>query len=445
MKGEKQKRIAYKAAQNLIEARQETESVASSRRSHRSSRSSRHHKDKALTSRPPLSHIAEGSVASSQRSRSAKPHTKRRSSVDGSRKSLLFEDGPPPGLSRRHTDLGAAGPSQLTRTETLPPPYSLHRSVSDPDVRADKIDMNLAYGELHERPESRDLNREAELEAGLSKLDSLLLEAHCLQHSATTIIANLQKNPEAMAAVALTLAELSNILKTMGPAVLTSLKASSPAAFALLASPQFLIAGGVALGVTIVMFGGYKIVKQIKANKELAAAQEANRMEEELAYDTLEVDTHSVESWRRGIAEVESQSVAMSVEGEFITPGAAKLKSNIRERAKEERSRPKAPESVASERSIKSRKSVRRTESASDIRTSTFATREIPIRSSSSKLLPSPSESGRSKHRESKSKELVVISSEKKKKSSPLSVFLNKHKEKKGEKVHRSRPQLIEM
>jgi hypothetical protein len=444
MKAQQQKRIAYKAAQNLIEARQETESVASSRRSHRSSRSSRHHKDKALTSRPPLSHIPEGSVSSSHRSRSARPHTKRRSSADESRRSILFEEGPP-GLSRRHTDLGAAGPTQLLRTETLPPPYSLHRSVSDPDVRGDKIDMNLAYGELHERPASRDSNNEAELEAGLSKLDSLLLEAHCIQHSATTIIANLQKNPEAMAAVALTLAELSNILKTMGPAVLTSLKASSPAAFALLASPQFLIAGGVALGVTIVMFGGYKIVKQIKANKELAAAQEANRMEEELAYDTLEVDTHSVESWRRGIAEVEAQSVAMSVEGEFITPGAAKLKSNIRERAKEERSRPKAPESVASERSVKTRKSVRRTESASDIRTSTFATREIPIRSSTSKMLPAPSESGRSKHRESRSKELVVVSSEKKKKSSALSVFLNKQKEKKGEKVHRSRPQLIEM
>jgi hypothetical protein len=273
MKAEQQKQIAYKTAQKLIQAREETQSVASSRRSHRSGRSSRHHKDKTFTSKPPLSHITEGSVASSRRSRSARPHTKRGSSADGSQsRTPLFEDGQP-GLTRRHTDLGTPAPGQLTRMETLPPPYSLHRSVSDPDVRADKIDMNLAYGELHDRPGSQDLNKEAELEAGLTKLDSLLLEAHCLQHSATTIIANLQKNPEAMAAVALTLAEVSNILKTMGPAVLVSLKASSPAAFALLASPHFLIAGGVALGVTIVMFGGYKIVKQIQAKNELAAQE----------------------------------------------------------------------------------------------------------------------------------------------------------------------------
>ncbi|EHK97689.1 hypothetical protein M7I_6574 [Glarea lozoyensis 74030] len=393
MKAERQKRIAYKAAQNLIEAREDTASVASSRRSHRSTRSSRHHKDKALTSRPPLSHIPEGSVSSSQRNRSARPHGKRSSSQDGSRHpSPLFDD-VQPGMVRRHTDLGAPAPGQMTRAGTLPPPYSLHRSVSDPDVRADKIDMNLAYGELHERPGSRDSNKEEELEEGLSKLESLLLEAHCVQHSATTIIANLQKNPEAMAAVALTLAELSNILKTMGPAVLASLKASSPAAFALLASPQFLIAGGVALGVTIVMFGGYKIVKQIKAKNELAAAQEANRQEEALVYDSFEMG--SVESWRRGIADAESESI----EGVYLTPGAV----------------------------------------------NTFATREIPIRSSSSKMLPAPSESGRSKRGESKGKELVIVSSEKKKKSSSLSVFLNKHKDKKVEKIHRSRPQLIEM
>jgi hypothetical protein len=167
-------------------------------------------------------------------------------------------------------------------------------------------------------------------------------------------------------------------------------------------------------------------------------------MEEAMAYDSFEIG--SVESWRRGIADVEAQSVATSVDGEFITPEAAKMmKAGIRERAKEERHRPKAPESVISERSVRTHRSVRRRESASDVRTSTFAPREIPIRSSSSKNLPAPSESGRSKHRESKGKELVV-SNEKKKKSSALSILLKKHKDRKeGERSHRNRPQLIEM
>lgn len=457
MRAEHQKRIAYKTAQNLIQAREETASVASSRHSRRSGRSSRHHKDRAFTSRPPLSHISEGkegSVASTRRSRSSQPRSRRALSPDGSQyRTPYFEDAP--ALTRRNTDFAAHG-GGLTRTETLPPAYSLHRSVSDPDVRnekkKDKIDMNLAYGELHHPPSPGTAMKEEELEATMTKLDSLLLEAHCLQHSATAIIANLQANPEAMAAVALTLAELSNILKTMSPAILAGLKASSPAVFALLASPQFLIAGGVALGVTVVMFGGYKIVKQIQANNE-AKKVEANRMEEAMVYDGLEMG--SIESWRRGIADVEDRSVATSVDGEFITPMAAnQKKERIKERAREERRHPKAPESVASERSVrtsKTGKSVRRRDSASDVRVSTFAPRDVPVRSSSSKTAPAKSESGRSERshssrHESKGKEVVVMSKEKKKKSSPLSILFKKHKDKKeGEERSSHRPKLIEM
>ncbi|KAG9233016.1 hypothetical protein BJ875DRAFT_59496 [Amylocarpus encephaloides] len=457
MKGEQQKRIAYKAAQNLIQAREDTESVASSRQSHRSGRSPRHHKDRGFPARPPLSHISEGSVASSRRSRSARPHSRRALGPDGSQcRSPYFEDAPQQGLTRRHTDMGDPAPSQLSRAETLPPPYSLHRSVSDPDVRRDKndkIDMNLAYGELH-HPPGPSVAKQEELEATMSKLDALLLEAHCVQHTATAIIKNLQSNPEAMAAVALTLAELSNILKTMGPGVLTALKASAPATFALLAAPEFLIAGGVALGVTIVMFGGYKIVKQIQAKNE--AKKEVNRMEEAMVYDNFEMG--SIENWRQGIADIEERSVATSVDGEFITPEAARQKKErIRERANEERRRPKAPGSVYSERSIrsskttKSSKSAKRSENANDIRRSTFAVREIPPRRSSTAKSVAESESGRSdrsSRKESKGKELVVLA-EKKKKSSPLSILFNKHKDKKekeeSERSRSHRPRMIEV
>jgi delta 1-pyrroline-5-carboxylate dehydrogenase len=52
------------------------------------------------------------------------------------------------------------------------------------------------------------------------KVEFLLDEAHCLQHSATSTISHLQKNPDAAAAVALTLTELSGVVAKMSPAFL---------------------------------------------------------------------------------------------------------------------------------------------------------------------------------------------------------------------------------
>ena len=306
--------------------------------------------------------------------------------------------------------------------------------------------MNLAYGALpHDLQvgNQNEFNQQQELEANLSKLDQLLLEAHCLQHSASTIISNLQANPEAMAAVALTLAELSNLLTKMSPGILSALKASSPAVFALLASPQFLIAGGVAIGVTVVMFGGYKIIKKIQANNE--AKKEANRMDEAMVYDGIEMG--SIESWRRGIADVDAASVGTSVDGEFITPEAARQKKErIKERRMEERSvRAKSVKggSVAGE-SVRSERTLRKAGSDSTIRR-----KEVPLRSSSK---VAPSESGRSEKskRDGKGKEIVAIKeTEKRKKSSALSVIFKKNKDKGKEKDRESivshRPKMIEL
>ena len=187
--------------------------------------------------------------------------------------------------------------------------------------------MDLAYGELPpELPLATD--DEAELKGLVGKAKMLLDEADCVQYSVTAIIAKLQKNPDAMAAVALTLAEISNIVSKMAPGVLLSLKGSAPAVFALLASPQFLIAAGVGVGVTIVALGGYKIIKKIKAKNA-----EDQSVDEMLAFGG---DVNRIESWRRGIAEVEEQSIGTSVEGELITPQAAALS---RLNLNEERSR----------------------------------------------------------------------------------------------------------
>ena len=196
-----------------------------------------------------------------------------------------------------------------------------HRSAPPSPIRsrsADDIDLNLAYGEL---PPDLMLARkgdEAELKGLVGTVTKLLDEAKCVHYSVTAIIANLQKNPEAMAAVALTLAEISNIVTKMSPGAVMAMKGSAPAVFALLASPQFLIAAGVGVGVTIVAFGGYKIIKKIKAKH----AKEEVGMDEMLE---IGGDFKRIENWRRGISEVEERSVGTSVEGEFITPMAANL------------------------------------------------------------------------------------------------------------------------
>ena len=180
--------------------------------------------------------------------------------------------------------------------------------------------MDLAYGPIPPPLPVVRVDEEAELKGLVKKAKKLLEEADCIHASASATIANLQKNPDAMAAVALTLAEISNIASKMAPGALIAMKGSAPAVFALLASPQFLIAGGVAVGVTIVALGGYKVIKRIKARH--AAKEES--MEEMLE---IGGDISHIDNWRRGIAEVEAQSVGTSVDGELITPQAAALSS----------------------------------------------------------------------------------------------------------------------
>lgn len=249
---------------------------------------------------------------------------------------------------------------QLQRAATSPNPQNDGLAYGNDGQRdgeaRDYYDPHLAYGTLppdHAPPvpellTSTDLappNQEREVQNLTSKLDDLLLEAKCVQHTATAIISSLQKNPDAMAAVALTLAELSNIITKVAPgalpAVMTALKTGSPAIFALLCSPQFLIAGGVAVGMTVVMFGGYKIIKKIQANvadknEQKRVAAEAATTEEAIPFDPENYDDSVIESWRRGIADVEESAV----EDEFITPKADKLRrerSKLRKREERER------------------------------------------------------------------------------------------------------------
>ncbi|KAL9113560.1 MAG: hypothetical protein Q9227_002298 [Pyrenula ochraceoflavens] len=214
-------------------------------------------------------------------------------------------------LVRRATDQQLA----LSRSPPPPPPRSNSASA---------IDMDLAYGEYYPDsvapPQKKNQVDEVELSGLVAKAKMLLDEANCAQHSVSAMIAHLQKNPDAMAAVALTLAEISNVASKMAPGALAAMKGSAPAVFALLAAPEFLIAVGVGVGITVVMLGGYKIVKKIKTKRAVGKEGSVDEMME------VTTDLDRIEQWRRGIADAEASSTGTSVEGELITPMAATMK-----------------------------------------------------------------------------------------------------------------------
>jgi hypothetical protein len=298
----------------------DTSSRRSSRRGSEDGRSSVHRKPVSRRERPPIERGVSDSFytndhpASSTRKHERR-HSNRPSPLRHESSSSAESDPHLKALARRHTDLELtpARPSNPTRRAS-----------------ADDIDMDLAYGELPPPLPERNYDTEIELRQKMSGLQRLLDECNCLQHSATAIIDNLQKNPDALAAVALTLAEISNLATKLAPGALMAMKGSFPAIITLLAAPEFAIAVGVGVGVTIIALGGYKIIKKIKARKEAEAGNllEANPGAEEP--ETPEGDMDSlreisrIEMWRRGIADEEAQSAGMSVDGEFVTPQATK-------------------------------------------------------------------------------------------------------------------------
>ncbi|KAL7931586.1 hypothetical protein V8C35DRAFT_112452 [Trichoderma chlorosporum] len=238
-------------------------------------------------------------------------------------------------------------------------PRPLARTRTDTEFEAQKrmsmgSDLHLAYGDIppdladrvdldaHTTPhvDLHDLNVEDEREQAeqlIHKIENLLDEAHCAQHSAAAMITHLQERPDAAAAVALTLAELSAIITKLSPGFAAILKGTSPAIFALLASPQFLIGTGIAVGVTVVMFGGWKIVqratqasfaKKPVAYEAAAAAPVPNvpllpesGIDEAIVLETVEVDISSIDSWRRGIVDLGYESA----DQELMTPAADRV------------------------------------------------------------------------------------------------------------------------
>ncbi len=279
--------------------------------------------------RSQVSHRSKASKAHTHRSKS---HHDRPTMERGYTDSFYANDSPRSSRHRLEDDLAGGGREAHNK--------ELARRNSDQAVQRSKsvpyVDLDLAYGDVPPPLPEKKYN-DVELKEKASKIEMLLDEANCLQHTATAMIENLQKNPEALAAVSLTLAEISAIVGKMGPGVLMTLKGSFPAVAALLLSPQFMIAGGVAVGVTIVALGGYKIIKKMQVQREVDAPVPAPQMaipmraapmpieDSNNQLDELEPQELSrVEMWRRGIADVEANSAGTSVDGEFITPEASR-------------------------------------------------------------------------------------------------------------------------
>ena len=369
----------------------DSESVASSRRPsrHHNSRRQAHYSseddDESTIRRPSVrghrhrssASVRSGATASSRSSFDSGRRSTRTRSISQSPRSKhvplgQFNDD----LALHRSAPGSLNANALVRrqteglaltTKTRP---AARRSFSTPDV-----DMDLAYGDFHPSSIGLELDKQTEQKVNekemmtlVTRAKLLLDEANCAQHSVKAIIAHLQKNPDAMAAVALTLAEISNIATKLAPGALMSMKTAAPAVFALLASPQFLIAVGVGVGVTVIAFGGYKIIKKIQSGGK----EKEGSMDEMLEVKELD----RIEHWRRGIADVGDDayeasiiSGATSVEGEFITPMAARsmghlpeTKEKKKERKKEEKKREKSDKKEKKRREKSDGKSVASTD-----------------------------------------------------------------------------------
>lgn len=291
-------------------------SRSSSRRSSRKGHGEGRPKSRTTTERPPMERGVSDSFYINDRpsQRPPQPSQLRRGSSPSSR-----HDAPRAGeLSRRHTD-----GMQLRQR---------YDGVSSRRASFDDIDMDLAYGELPPPLPERKYSDEVELRSKMTSLQRMLDEYNCVQHSATAMIENLQKNPDALAAVALTLAEISNLATKLAPGALLSMKGLFPGILALLCSPQFAIAAGVGVGVTIIAFGGYKIVKKIQARRERedglacgSGGREALPAPETPVSGTDELrELSHVEQWRRGVVTIDGDSQESCVEGEFVTPMATR-------------------------------------------------------------------------------------------------------------------------
>jgi len=111
----------------------------------------------------------------------------------------------------------------------------------------------------------------------LMQLQATIDELSCWSAGIGALISELQKVPDTLAVVGLTLAEVSALVAKVSPAAIMGLKTLFPMIFALLGSPQFVVLAGVGAAATVIVLGGYKIIKNVvggAAKASLSAGDE---------------------------------------------------------------------------------------------------------------------------------------------------------------------------
>ncbi|KAK6526146.1 hypothetical protein TWF281_011182 [Arthrobotrys megalospora] len=120
---------------------------------------------------------------------------------------------------------------------------------------------DLSLPGLPPRPEVDE--EDDHLTALFTQVQDIIDHAAAAQCSVVTLVDALRREPETLAMVGLTLAEISTIVAKLSPAALAGAKLSWPVVFSFLASPQFAIVAGGVIGTTVILIGGYKIIKKM--------------------------------------------------------------------------------------------------------------------------------------------------------------------------------------
>ncbi|KAK6508009.1 hypothetical protein TWF481_006428 [Arthrobotrys musiformis] len=120
---------------------------------------------------------------------------------------------------------------------------------------------DLSLPPLPPRPEVDE--EDDHLTALFTQVQDIIDHAAATQASVVTLVDALRREPETLAMVGLTLAEISTIVAKLSPAALAGVQLNWPVVFAFLSSPQFAIVAGGVIGTTVILMGGYKIIKKM--------------------------------------------------------------------------------------------------------------------------------------------------------------------------------------
>lgn len=124
----------------------------------------------------------------------------------------------------------------------------------------------------------------------LMQLQNTIDEMSCITAGIGALISELQKVPDTLAVVGLTLAEISAIVAKISPAAIMGLKSAFPVIFGLLGSPQFAVVAGVGIAATVVVLGGYRIIKNVVGAGPKDPDEEERDLDLEFGVTTLPDD-----------------------------------------------------------------------------------------------------------------------------------------------------------